>query len=273
MRPQRESVPKNVLIFDSGIGGVSVLRALHALMPEQYYSYCADNAMLPYGDKPDNVLKARIVPLFEELLQQSRADIAIIACNTASTLLLDTLRTHFDVPFIGVVPAIKPAAAISKSGHIALLATPATIHRSYIDELQQMHGGDTVLSRIACPQLVDIAERKLLDGTIDHVELKKIITNIAQVTDIEKIDSVILGCTHFPLLQEELKQYWPRPVNWLDSSPAIAKRCQQLIALMPNTDSVAQRQLFTTSTANIDAMMQLLLPFGISSQRQIEISA
>lgn len=265
-------MPKNVLIFDSGIGGISVLQALYALMPEQNYSYCADNAMLPYGNKPDKLLKARIVPLFQKLLEQSQADIAIIACNTASTLLLNTLRAHFDIPFVGVVPAIKPAAAISQTRKIALLATPATIQRSYIDDLQSQHGGDTELTRIACPELVNIAERKLLAHSIDHNELKKIITNISQDFEIKEIDCVILGCTHFPLIQEELKQYWPRNVSWLDSGPAIAKRCQQLINPMPENIKAEQRQLFTTSNENADAMTRLLLPFGISSQRLIEIS-
>jgi glutamate racemase len=263
-------VRKNILVFDSGIGGFSVFQALYQQLPHCTYAYAADNALLPYGDKPDSLLQSRIVPLFEKLLAEFNADIAVIACNTASTLLLDILRQHFDIPFVGVVPAIKPAALHSKNRHIALLATPATVNRDYIDQLSQDHAADCAIKHIASTQLVKLAEDKILHG---HDVSQAVSSHIATL-DIggAEIDTVILGCTHFPLLLDELKQAWPRNVSWQDSSQAIANRTEDLLKQMTTSAKTATATVFTTSCHNAEAITQLFQPFGLEKQLTIELS-
>ena len=268
---------KNILVFDSGIGGFSVLQTLFKLMPQYNYSYCSDNQALPYGDKPDTYLRARIIPLFRQLIEQCQPDIAVIACNTASTLLLDQLREYFNIPFIGVVPAIKPAGAISQSKHIALLATAATTEREYINHLHQKFASDCTLLRFACGELVTIAEEKLLNGKINQNQVNDFVKRLLHQStemrqDFSRIDTIVLGCTHFSLLLDELKQAWPDSVNWLDSSEAIARRCQQLMSRMDNTSSRPCRTLFTSSISNSQTLLALLKPYNIEQQSLIEIN-
>ena len=153
---------KHILVFDSGLGGTTVLKEIKHLLPDNHYSYALDNEAYPYGNKSAGYLLDRCQLYMEKLIQQAAPDCIVIACNTASTLVLDQLRQRFRCDFVGVVPALKPAATHSRSKVIALLATPATVGRDYIDHLEQSHASDCEILRLGSQALVHLAEEKIL---------------------------------------------------------------------------------------------------------------
>lgn len=235
------------LIFDSGVGGFSIFEHIRQAVPGLSSCYLMDNKLFPYGLQEDAVLIERIVKLCENLCSQQHIDIIIIACNTASTLALPALREVLDIPVIGVVPAIKTAASHSKSKHIALLATPATIDRAYIDVLIKDHAHHCTVDRIGSSELVELAEDYWYRGELDTQRLNNILSPyLAQ----SKIDQLILGCTHFPLLKQQISQLYPN-VNLVDSGDAIARRVcfilQQLnYSKQDLQQDSADHQLFAT---------------------------
>ena len=272
---------KHILVFDSGLGGTTVLQEIHRCLPNYHYSYALDNAAFPYGDKDNDFLFERISSFLQQITKYSTPDLVVIACNTASTLILDHLREQFSMPFVGVVPAIKPAAQISQTKTIALLATEATIQREYIDLLHDDHASHCHVVRLGCQKLVAIAESKLQGQAVSLNELQHCVTQLLANHEMEKVDTVILGCTHFPALQDELKQVWPQKVHWIDSGEAIANRVKSLLNNIPTTSSVNQQPptltnaLFTTSTAQYQdgklPLLPCLQPFGLKSSHLIEL--
>lgn len=263
---------KNILVFDSGVGGLSILKALQTLMPEHNYAYLADNQACPYGEKTDSFLQTRIIALFTKTLETWPADAVVIACNTASTLLLAELRSHFDVDFIGVVPAIKPAATISQSKHIALLATKATTSRDYVKKLQADFAKGCHIHAFACPKLVNIAEQKLLHGTNAVTSVNNVISRFNKHTNFAQIDTLILGCTHFVFLQNEIQKAWPSAAHILDSSAAVARRCQFVLSQQcSNTTNTLQPLLLLTSTHNQGVMSECLIQFGIEQWQLLQL--
>lgn len=262
---------KHILVFDSGLGGTTVLQELIKAMPGNRYSYALDNAAFPYGNKANSFLQNRIIRLFDELLARCQPDLAVIACNTASTLILETLRLHYPLPFVGVVPAIKPAAAISRSGVIGLLATEATVQRDYIKQLHEAHAAHCEMVRFATQRLVDIAEQKILGNPINHKALQEIAEAIQKHPLYDRIDTFILGCTHFPALREELANLFPPHIHWVDSGEAIARRARQLCADMPETTEQAPSRLFITRGKERPVLLQALKPFGLCQCDVIEI--
>lgn len=210
----------NALIFDSGVGGFSVLQHIRKIVPGLSSIYLMDNQLFPYGIQPDDILIERIVELCLKACQTKKIDLIVIACNTASTLALPALREALDIPVIGVVPAIKTAANQSKTKHIALLATPATIDRPYIDQLIQDHGQDCMVKRIGSSDLVKISEQFWFHETIDLFHLESI---LMPLIEDRKIDQLILGCTHFPLVSQQIADLFPQ-VTLVDSGAAIARR-------------------------------------------------
>ncbi|MCH2558216.1 MAG: glutamate racemase [Alcanivorax sp.] len=231
--PTPASEPSNtdpVLIFDSGVGGLSVVRALRAQLPGVPLAYVCDNAALPYGTKPDDWLVARIVAVCAAALAASGARALVVACNTASTLALEALRERLAIPVVGTVPAIKPAAALSHSGVIGLLATSATVCRPYTDRLIADFAAGRTVVRVAADALVAQAERRVAGETLDRDALDRA---LAPLWAEERLDTVVLGCTHFPLLSEVLAERAPRPVQWVDSGAAIARRVAQVLDPLP----------------------------------------
>lgn len=217
-----------ILVFDSGIGGFSVFNHIRETLPGLNSCYLMDNALFPYGIQADDVLTQRIILLCEKACALYPIDMVVIACNTASTLVLPALRERLNIPVIGVVPAIKTAAHLSNSKHIALLATPATINRSYIDQLILDHGAGCLVTRIGSSELVKLAE----DYWLNHS------TNINQSSFYDKtlaallqpslspnpaIDQMVLGCTHFPIIAPLISRLFPN-INLVDSGEAIARR-------------------------------------------------
>lgn len=211
----------NILVFDSGVGGLSILAEIRAHLPHCHYVYACDNQAFPYGIKPEGELIQRVDAVLKALIERIAPDIVVIACNTASTVALPKIRAHFQKPVVGVVPAIKPAAQLSHAKVIGLLATPATVVRPYTQWLIDEFAPHCTIIPVGSSELVAIAEAKL----------QGIAPNVAQLRDIlapifanPQTDTIVLACTHFPLLLAELKQAAPREVQWVDSGAAIARR-------------------------------------------------
>ncbi len=236
------------LIFDSGVGGFSIFQHIRQAVPGLTSCYLMDNQLFPYGIQADDVLIDRIVSLCLHACTNNDIDLVVIACNTASTLALPALRKVLDIPVIGVVPAIKTAACQSKTQHIALLATPATIDRPYIDQLISSYAQHCIVERIGSSELVKLAEDYWFLNQLDIEQLKNILDPQLKDSDV---DQLVLGCTHFPLLSDHIAKLYPK-LTLVDSGSAIARRiCVVLQELnysisdlqIPNND----HQLFTTA--------------------------
>lgn len=228
-------MPKPILIFDSGMGGLSVLQEIRQQRPDLDYCYLFDNARLPYGELDEPVLIQGCVELVVKAVQRVDAALVVIACNTASTLVLETLRAKLTIPVVGVVPAIKPAAQLSQSKHIGLLATPGTIRRTYTHELIAQFAQDCKVELIGSSELVLMAERKMAGQNVDMSHFAEILKPLTALN----LDVLVLGCTHFPLLAEELQQTLGGQVTLLDSGSAIAKRVQALLSEANETQGQA----------------------------------
>jgi glutamate racemase len=213
-------MPVKALIFDSGVGGFSVCKHIRQAVPGLETCYLMDNLLFPYGMQPDDILIERIVSLCKVACTVESIDIIVIACNTASTLALPALREVFDIPIVGVVPAIKTAAQQSQNRHIALLATPATIDRPYIDQLIIDHAGDCKVERIGSSKLVELAEKFWFS---EHIDIEALKSTLLPWVECDGLDQIILGCTHFPLLSDEISKLYP-DIGLIDSGHAIASR-------------------------------------------------
>lgn len=262
----------HILIFDSGLGGTTVFEEIHKRLPDCQFSYALDDDAFPYGNKSPQFLLNRIVPLMARLIDAAKPDLVIIACNTASTLTLQCLREQFDLPFVGVVPAIKPAAAGSESLHIGLLATDATISGDYVDELELLFAGECTLLRLPGQALVEIAEDKMLGKNFDTVRLKRIIKELASLPSVNHIDTLILGCTHFPALKKEIKSLWPTPIEIIDSGAAIANRVESLLHQLVETQESVVSKVYTTGDYNVDILVGLMKKYRIDAHEKIAIS-
>ena len=217
-----------LLIFDSGIGGLSVLRPIRALLPTAPMVYVADSAAYPYGTKSPAVIEARVPALLGRLAERFDPELIVIACNTASTIALDAVRAALDLPIVGTVPAIKPAAERSRSRVIGVLGTEATVRQPYVDRLSQEFASDCRVLRHGSAELVDLAEAKLRGEATDPAAYRAILQALLDQPGGEEMDTVVLACTHFPLVQEELQAAAPRQLDFLDGSEGIARRTSWL---------------------------------------------
>ena len=224
----RKSDP-NILVFDSGFGGLSVLSALKATLPYANYLFLADDARFPYGDLSDEDLIEGLILLIEQTCESYLPDLLVVACNTASTIALGALRERFSFPIVGIVPAIKPAAHATRSGHFTVIATPGTIRRSYTRDLIRDYAAGCVVDLVACTRLARLAEDFLLEGTRNE---EAVLAEIKGIFDGERgrnVDVIVLGCTHYPLLLPVLETIAPRPVLWIDPAHAVARRVMHLL--------------------------------------------
>ncbi|ACH67390.1 glutamate racemase [Aliivibrio fischeri MJ11] len=225
-------MPKHILIFDSGIGGLSVYKEIKYQLPLAKYIYAFDNAAFPYGELTESVLIERTTHIISELCSQFPIDIVVIACNTASTVVLPSLRDKLDIPVVGVVPAIKPAALVSNK--IGLLATPATVKRSYTYDLIKSFAPISDVQLLGSTRLVEMAEEKMIGIDVD-MRAKRDLSPWQN-----KVDTIVLGCTHFPFLKNEIKKALGNKILLIDSGEAIARRVKQLL----NGDGVESAVLF-----------------------------
>lgn len=217
-----------LLFFDTGIGGLSVLKEAQKLLPVAPVIYAADYAGMPYGMKSEAELSTRIPLLLGRLVERYKPQLVTIACNTASTIALDVVRSVLDIPVVGTVPAIKPASLMTETGVIGLLGTPATIRQPYVDRLHSEFAADKKLLRFGAPELVHAAEAKLRGELLDPAIIDLAVSGLLEQEYGKEIDTVILACTHFPLLQEELQKSFVRDIKFIDGSQGIARRIAYL---------------------------------------------
>lgn len=235
-----------VLVFDSGVGGLSVYDEVRQLLPDLHYLYAFDNAGFPYGEKSETFIVERVVAIVEAITQRYPLSLVIIACNTASTVSLPALRERFAFPVVGVVPAIKPAARLTRNGVVGLLATRATVRRPYTHELVSQFAGSCNIEMLGSAELVELAEAKLHGEEVALDEVRRIVQPWLRMA--EPPDTVVLGCTHFPLLREELQQVLPEGTRLIDSGAAIARRTVWLLEHeSPEVHSSQQNVAFCTA--------------------------
>ncbi|WP_420605280.1 glutamate racemase [Novosphingopyxis sp.] len=254
-----------ILLFDSGVGGLSILRALKASAPGAPIVYAADFAGLPYGEKTEAEIAARVPALLGRLVERYRPRLVAIACNTASTIALPPVRAALDIPVVGTVPAVKPAAERTRSGVIGLIGTAATIRQPYVDNLLERYGKGATLIRVAAPELVEAAERKLRGQTNDPALFAAVIERLLAHSEARGMDVVVLACTHFPLLIEELAEAAPPDLALIDGAEGIARRILHLC----ETDFAGvapTRDLFVSTgpDAQAEAYAQALADYGLT---------
>ncbi|MCH4809865.1 glutamate racemase [Vreelandella neptunia] len=272
-----------VLIFDSGVGGLSVAQSLRQYYPEAALCYTCDNAWLPYGLREDAVLSERIVAVCRAAVEACQPSVLVVACNTASTLALENLRQQLAIPVVGTVPAIKPAAALSQTRHIGLLATKATVGRPYTQRLIDSFASDCIITRVAADALVVEAEAYLAGITPDTHRMQAALAPLWQAVtpspfqplsaqllsaDRQALDTVVLGCTHFPLLKPWLVQLAPRPLHWIDSGDAIARRVAQVVDEL-HSEHPDGRCFTTAPAANLTAG---LARYGFKAPQLLSVS-
>jgi len=216
-----------ILFFDSGVGGLSVLEPTRALLPTAPIVYAADSAGYPYGTKSEAEIASRVPALLGRLAERFQPRLVVIACNTACTIALEHVRAALDLPVVGTVPAIKPAAETTKSGVIGVLGTKATIRQPYVDDLAQRFASHCTVLRHGSPELVELAERKLAGESVSVDEVRSAAAPLFDQPQGVDVDTVVLACTHFPLLRDELQAAFLGR-NWVDGGAGIARRIQYL---------------------------------------------
>ena len=245
----QKTVQEKILVFDSGLGGLTVYREIAAARPYADYVYVADDAAFPYGAMAEPALAARVVALMDELIGAHRPDLVVIACNTASTIVLPDLRKRFSLPFVGTVPAIKPACSNSASRRVSVLGTEATVAREYTRALIRDYAGDCEVTLVGSKRLAAYAEAELVGAPVSD---EAIVAEIAPCfrDDGARTDTVVLACTHYPLLLDRLQRLAPWPVAFLDPAPAIARRVGDLLGPAPASScSGSTRAVFTSGRA------------------------
>jgi glutamate racemase len=251
------------LVFDSGIGGLSVLRAIRAAMPDARFVYVADDAAFPYGAWEEQALSDHIVSLMGNLIAAHDPAAIVIACNTASTLVLPPLRERFDVPFVGTVPAVKPAAEQTKSGIVAVLATPGTMKRDYTRALIKSFGQACHVRLVGAPALAGIAEARMRGEPFERDEIAEQIAPCFEEIDGRRTDIVVLACTHYPFLADIMAELAPWPVMWLDPAPAIARRLASVLEGRAVARGGRSFSIFTGGGEVADPLRRLLDLHGV----------
>ncbi|OLP43789.1 glutamate racemase [Rhizobium oryziradicis] len=261
--------PKPVLFFDSGIGGLTVLREARVLMPERSFIYVADDAAFPYGNWEEEPLKRRIVDLFVTLLAKYDPEAVIIACSTAFTLAGADLRATFpDMRFIGTVPAIKPAAERTRSGHISVLATPGTVKRAYTRDLIQSFAGQCHVNLVGSQNLARLAEDYIRGDVKPDAEFLHEIAPCFVSEDGAQTDIIVLACTHYPFLANVFRRLAPWPVDWLDPAEAIARQARRLVPLIDGRSTQPDFAVFTSGDPGF-ATRRLMQGFGLSMDQSV----
>jgi glutamate racemase len=257
--------PATILVFDSGVGGLTVFREVAAARPDARYIYVADDAGFPYGNQPEGALIARIIAVIGAAIAQHAPDLVVVACNTASTLALAELRAHFSVPFVGTVPAIKPACAQSVSKRIAVLGTLATVRLEYTRALIREFASGCEVALVGSSHLATYAEAELAGMPIADDAIEAEIAPCFVDADGRRTDTVVLACTHYPLLTARFRSVAPWPVDWLDPAPAIARRVADLLRQRPPSAQAgpAPQIVFTSGRAPSPVLARALARYGL----------
>jgi glutamate racemase len=257
------SAPPTILVIDSGLGGLTVLREIVRTRPDAHYVYVADDMFFPYGRHSEDEIIARVVPLVGELIAAHTPDLVVIACNTMSVSVMAQLRAAYSVPFVGTVPAIKPACAASKTRRVSVLGTKATVKREYTQALIRDHGQGCDVTLVGSAELASLAEAALSGVEVsDHeiyAELAPCFVGDGK-DGSARTDTVVLACTHYPLLMDRLVRLAPWKVDWIDPAPAIARRVADLLDPPGSeVDSAGAEMIFTSKRPH--TLSQALMPF------------
>lgn len=258
-----QKLARPIVIFDSGVGGLSIYQEIKQALPHIEVVYCADTLAFPYGPKTEKDVIGRTSHCLAKLARKYNPALAVIACNTASTISLPRVRAELDFPVVGVVPAIKTASARSTSRCIGLLATPGTVERDYTDQLIDDFAGDCHVIRVGSSELVHIAEQYLRGESIERSQLEVIVAPF--FANGHKADAIVLGCTHFPLLRDELTRVSPDFVRWIDSGAAIARRVKHLIEYSPEPSGKKDTFVYTGLAEQIEMLLPTLNEKGFKA--------
>jgi glutamate racemase len=252
-----------ILLFDSGLGGLTVLREVVKARPDAHYIYVADDAFFPYGHHSEDEIIARVVPMIGELIKAQSPDLILIACNTASVSVMGPLRAAYGVPFVGTVPAIKPACASSRTKRVSVLGTKGTVKREYTQALIRDHAQGCEVTLVGSADLAALAEAALSGVEVsDHAisaEIAPCFVSDSE-SDIARTDTVVLACTHYPLLMDRLVKLAPWPVKWIDPAPAIARRVSDLLGPAGSEADHAGAEIIFTSRRQ-HPLTPALMPF------------
>jgi glutamate racemase len=258
-----------ILVFDSGVGGLSVLGPIRSALPGLPVVYAADNAGFPYGTKTEMEVATRTCAILGRLTERLRPALVVIACNTASTIALGHARAVLDVPIVGTVPAIKPAAAQSKARVIGVLGTAATVRQPYVDRLSAEFASDCLVLRFGSARLVELAEAKLAGEVVTAADVAPELAGLLDQPEGDRMDQVVLACTHFPLLLAELAAAAPRPLGFVDGGAGIARRVAHLLGPVTGTAAADRaalgRAIFTRASPHVDALAGALKSFGLET--------
>lgn len=263
-----------ILVFDSGLGGLTVFAEVARLRPDAALVYAADDAGFPYGPWPAAELSVHVVDVVGRLIDKTRPDVVVIACNTASTLVLADLRRRFpELPFVGTVPAIKPAAERSRSRLISVLATPGTVKRDYTRTLIESFAADCKVTLVGSEHLASLAEAALSGTDVPDDAIAAEIAPCFVEEDAARTDHIVLACTHYPLLQPRLAALAPWPVTWIDPAPAIARRVDAVLSerglrVQATADAEPRLAMFTSGRPPGAGLRATLARFGLFAQER-----
>ena len=254
-----------ILVFDSGLGGLTVLCEVVKARPDAHFVYVADDAFFPYGQHSEDEIIARVVPLMGTLIAAHAPDLVVIACNTASTLVMPHLRAAYSVPFVGTVPAIKPACAASTTKRVSVLGTKGTVKREYTHALIRDFAQDCDVTLVGSAHLAALAEAALSDIVVSDAAISAEIAPCFVEADSDaaaRTDTVVLACTHYPLLLDRLMRLAPWPVDWIDPAPAIARRVLALLGPPGEPTRQAGAEMIFTSKRPHNLNRALVPYFG-----------
>jgi glutamate racemase len=250
-------------VFDSGLGGLTVLREIVRARPDAHYVYVADDMFFPYGRHGEDRIIARVVPLIGELIAAHAPDLVVIACNTASTLVMSQLRAEYKVPFVGTVPAIKPACASSKTKRVSVLGTKGTVKREYTKALIRDFAQGCEVTLVGSAELASLAEAALSGVEVNDLRISAELAPCfigEGKNDPARTDTIVLACTHYPLLMDRFRRLAPWPVDWIDPAPAIARRVADLLkAPGSEADPAGAEMIFTSGRPH--KLSRALMPF------------
>ncbi|MGN6573750.1 MAG: glutamate racemase [Pseudolabrys sp.] len=258
-----DAAPPTILVFDSGVGGLTVFREVKKARPDARYVYLADDAGFPYGNQPEDRLIVRIAEVIGEAIKAHAPDLIVVACNTASVIALADLRTRYAVPFVGTVPAIKPACAQSRTKRIAVLGTQATVSREYTRALIREFASGCKVALVGSPRLATYAEAELAGTPVTDADIAAEILPCFLDEEGDRTDTVVLACTHYPLLLDRYRRVAPWAVEWLDPAPAIARRVADLLRDRPPSPAAGSQTIaFTSGRTPPPALARMLASFG-----------
>jgi glutamate racemase len=258
------SIAQTILVFDSGLGGLTVFREVAKAKPDACYVYVADDAFFPYNGRGEDELIARVTALMGELIETHGPGLVVIACNTASTLVLPHLRAAYSVPFVGTVPAIKPACAGSVSKRVTVLGTAATVSREYTRALIRDFANGADVALVGSGRLAEFAEAELQGAPVPDALIAQELAPCFVEADGRRTDTIVLACTHYPLLLERMRQLAPWPVTFIDPAPAIARRVADLSGPIASDGAPSPaRIIFTSGQPPAAALGAALAGFGI----------